>query len=147
MQCDICGKEKPLFRVKIERTIMSVCTECKRFGTEITIPVLRKKFSDDNKGFLDNQETETIIHDYAKRIKDAREAMKLKQEDFAKKINEKESLIHQVETGHFEPSIGLARKMEKFLGIRLIESVKPEDISKKGKKEDDVMTLGHLLKK
>ena len=147
MQCDICGKEKMLYRVKVERTVMNVCGECKKFGAEITIPVHSKKFSEENKSFLDTGELETIMHDYAKRIKDARESMKLKQEDFAKKINEKESLIHQIETGHFEPSIGLARKLEKFLGIKLIEAVKADNIDKKVKNEDDILTLGHLLKK
>ena len=47
--------------------------------------------------------------------------MGLKQEDLAKEIAEKESVIHWLETGRHEPSLELARKLEKFLGIRLID--------------------------
>ncbi len=61
------------------------------------------------------------------------------------KINEKESLIHQIETGRFEPNIALTRKLEKFLKIKLIEE--HEEIHKgKTKIKTDKFTIGDFIK-
>ena len=47
-------------------------------------------------------------------------------EDFAKKINEHKSLVHQVESEHIKPNILLARKLEHALHIKIVEEVKSE---------------------
>ncbi|MCP3931924.1 MAG: helix-turn-helix domain-containing protein, partial [Bacteroidetes bacterium] len=41
--------------------------------------------------------------------------MGLKQEQLAKMLSEKESLIQKMETGNFSPPIGMARKIGKIL--------------------------------
>ena len=146
MQCEICGIKESVCRARIEGSIMNVCEACKEYGEEIKSPVEKARKVADEKTFF-AEETQAVIRDYARVIKDARESRKLKQEDFAKKINEKESLVHQIETGHFKPSVELARKIERYLGVRLVETAKMEAFEQKGKKEDDVLTLGHLFKK
>jgi uncharacterized protein (TIGR00270 family) len=60
-------------------------------------------------------------------VKNARERLGLKQEDFAKNINEHKSLIHQVESEHIKPSIVFARKLERALHIKIVEEMKSED--------------------
>ena len=64
---------------------------------------------------------ELLAENYPELIKKKRESLNLSQKDFAIKINEKESIIHKIETGAFEPSLALAKKLEKMLNIKLIE--------------------------
>ena len=69
----------------------------------------------------------------------------MKQEELAKKINEKESRLHKIESGHFTPSLRLARKLEKFLKITLVEQV-AEDTSPLEKSKSESLTLGDFIK-
>ena len=71
--------------------------------------------------------------------------MGLKQEELARKINEKESLIHKLENELVEPSLKLAEKLEKFLKIKLIEIYSDEN--KYVKNNDDKLTIGDLFLK
>ena len=96
---------------------------------------------------MERQIIETIVPGYGRIIKKKREELGLKQEDFARKINEKVSLIHNIESEHFEPSINLARKIERFLKIKLVEQFE-EQLSGKSKKltSTDEMTIGDIIK-
>jgi len=46
--------------------------------------------------------------------------MNLKIKDLAKEIKEKESIMARVESGKLKPTIDLARKLERFFGIKLV---------------------------
>ena len=62
-----------------------------------------------------------VVSDYAQKIRKAREKMGLTQEEFAKKLAEKWSIMQKIESGQFKPSIEMARKLERILNIELIE--------------------------
>ena len=62
----------------------------------------------------------------------------------AKKIAEKESTLHKIEVGTITPTLERARKLEKMLGLKLVEELKEEPIEKQ--KDSSVMTLGDLIK-
>lgn len=68
--------------------------------------------------------------------------MKLKQEDLAKKINEKVSTIKRVEES-WEPSPNLIKKLEKFFNIKLIEKSEEKTLEKKTSKEK--LTIGDVV--
>ena len=70
--------------------------------------------------------------------------MGLKQKEFAKFLAERESLIHKMESGTYTPSIELARKLERQLGISLVEQkeVKTQKLEKKASK----FTIGDIIK-
>jgi len=68
------------------------------------------------------------------------------QKEFAKKISEKESTVHQIESGNSEPTIALAKKLQKFLKIRLIESYEESNQSVK-QENTEGFTLGDFIKK
>lgn len=127
VDCDMCGKKdiSPI-KVKIEGTIMTVCSNCVRYGEKLEDPTKRVNnftTSRHKRVRVDPDENKFIVKDYGARIKQARESRGLKQEQVAKSLNEKESIFHKVESGNFKPSFKLARKIERFFSIRLIEEV------------------------
>lgn len=64
-----------------------------------------------------------LIENYGEIIRNARIKMGISQEELAKQISEKLTIIKKIEQGSFKPPIELARKLEKFLKIKIIEKV------------------------
>lgn len=64
-----------------------------------------------------------VVEDYHQRIKQARERRGFKQKELAKALALKESMLHKVESGHFRPSIEMARRIERHLGISLVTTM------------------------
>jgi putative transcription factor len=121
--CDMCGKKDIVAKqVKVEGTTMTVCATCAQFGTELTTPK-QNNFSRPTYTRSNPDENLAVVDDYSKRIKHARESKKMTQAELAKKISEKESLLHNVESGHTKPNFKLARKLQKFFHIRLLEDM------------------------
>ncbi len=147
--CDMCGKETDLVVAIIEGSEMNVCSQCARFGKiirKIKPPEpIKKEIEKVGKEEPEKEIIENIVESYGKIIKEAREKLGLKQEDFAKKINEKASLIHKIESEHQKPSIDFAKKIEKFLKIKLIEEEKLEKI-KLDKSDSESFTIGDIIK-
>ena len=146
MNCDLCGKvEERLNRALIEGVELNVCAGCSKFG-KILAPVKRPGPREQHKQFEKKEEKiELLVEDYAEIVKKKRESMGLSQKDFANRIDEKESIIHKIETGNYEPQLTLARKLEKFLGVKLIEEHEERHEAFKKKKEDG-FTLGDFIK-
>ena len=84
--------------------------------------------------------------DFAKKIRKKREQLGMKQEEFAKKIAERESVVHKLETGEFTPSLKLAIKLEKRLNLKLIEELEEEKQKIKLGTESAELTIGDMLK-
>lgn len=143
MNCDMCGSEAELFKASIEGTLLNVCPKCAKYGKvhgkiEQIKPVLLKQ--------QPPKETLQVINpQFAKVIKQKRESLDLKQEDMAKAISEKVSLIHKIETGIVAPNLVLAKKLESFLRIKLIEDFREDTEKIKGKKSAE-LTLGDFVK-
>lgn len=146
MQCDLCGSEETLYKTDIEGTLLNVCKKCSKFGKVISaIKIEIKKPKKNKKIEVEPEEkVELVLPDFAGRIRKAREKLGLKQEDFAKIIKEKESVVHKMETGEFRPGLETARKLEKILRIKLVEEYKEE--GKAIKSETGALTIGDLIK-
>lgn len=145
--CELCGAEGELFRAKVEGTELTVCRNCGKFG-KIFEPVRERKDIPEKKA--DKKEAaeeplEMVVGDFSKIIREKREGLGLSQKDFAKKINEKESFLHKMETGELKPSIDTSRKLEKILGIKLVEEYK-EEHDKRTNLKSDVFTIGDFVK-
>ena len=144
-ECEICGEEATK-RAEIDGALVNVCSECSKYGKIITkepLKVIREKPKQEI------PEVEKYIDpQYPQLIKSAREKRNMKIEEMAKKINEKESVISRLETGHLSPTFDLARKLEEFLEIKLILEYEKKPISGGNKQEDltigDVIDLGEL---
>ena len=67
------------------------------------------------------------------------------QKDFAKALNERESIIKKLEGGMYCPPLSLAHKLEKLLKINLVKQ-EEEDINEPRKgKRDGPLTIGDIL--
>lgn len=125
-----------------------MCEDCSKFGRIISaVKEEKKEIKKETRAEPKKEEevTLTIIPDYGGIIKNKREQVGIKQEDFAKQINEKVSLIHKIETNQFEPSIELARKIERFLHVKLIE-MEEVKIDKVGEAKREHFTIGDFIK-
>lgn len=142
----MCGKVGDrLSKALIEEVELHVCLECSKFG-KVICPVkteIPKAKARQVENKVEN--FELVIENFADVIKRKREAMGLTQKDFAAAIREKESTIHKLEIGTLEPSLSLAKKLEKALGVKLIEEHQEKrDIFKDKRLEG--FTLGDFIK-
>jgi len=148
MNCHICGKNAPLVLAIVEAVELEVCSECSKFGKVIhrPAPAQLQKLKPVPRPKQDLPE-EVIVADYAERIRKRREQLGLTQEQFARKLAERESAIQKIEAGTIEPSIPTARKIEQHLHIVLVEEPEPAMFIPAKKDTSSAMTLGDLIKK
>ncbi len=148
MQCEMCGKEARLFKTRIEGTVLNVCRSCSAYGeviSEVKREVLPKRKIKPKK-----PEPEVIFivdENYPQIIKERREKLGLKQEELARKISEKESVINKLESGSMIPNLKLAKKLERFLKVKLISEelaeVKPSP--QQSPKLKETYTMGDFI--
>ncbi|MBN2251946.1 MAG: TIGR00270 family protein [Candidatus Altiarchaeota archaeon] len=153
MQCETCGKHiAEGKKVKLEGSVVVTCNECAACGEVVGEAVKReapkplKKSPEPQKPVVEVVvESEVLAEDYGERIRRGREKRGMKQEDLAKSLNEPASLIHRLESGRFEPGDGLVRKLEKMLGIRLLEKTNGLNVSSGGRGASKELTLGDVV--
>ena len=139
--CELCGSSGNLIKAIVEGSLLNVCEKCSRFGRAIVVKQ-EQKIRPIKQNTIDI--VNVINPEYPKLIKEAREKFGLKQEDLAKKLDEKLSIIHKLETGHLQPTILLAKKLEKLLNISLIEVY--QETHEKLNFKDRGLTIGDLVK-
>ena len=149
--CEVCGKEtEEVYCTEIEGTKMDACAKCSKFGKVLYVPKPKTELSLSSKESLKGKKVEKeapeqkIVNNYAKIVRQIREKLSLTQEDFAKKINEKESLMKGIESGKVIPTFDLAGKLEKMFNIVLIETVE-EDKPETGSSGSKDFTLGDMI--
>ena len=125
-ECTLCGKRVPVLnKIELEDAIVETCDDCSKFGkvierTDAGTTYKQKQRPARPTGIINDEDVPFAL-DYGKRVKEAREARDLTRTDFARKINERESMIRRVERQTIEPDDALTRKIERFLSIRLKE--------------------------
>ena len=151
MQCEMCGETirgAPKL-VRVEGAELQVCMKCGKFGTEVqqvrrtdlrmphkstaprpaAVPSAGAVQARHKRDMFDYMEGD-VVDDYAVRIRQAREAKGLSQKDLAMQLKEKEHLIRKIENSELIPEEDVRRKLEKALGIRLIDAVISEEEKK-----------------
>ncbi len=145
MDCEMCGKNVPhLTKVRIDGAILNVCDACAKFGTPAesirtsfskpaaeepiaTIKINQKRIivppakPTSRRRTRDNIDSLTVVQDYGELIKEAREKLNMTQDELAAKILERKNVLSSMERGDLLPEIKVARKLEKVLGITLVE--------------------------
>ncbi|EFW92507.1 hypothetical protein ZOD2009_09368 [Haladaptatus paucihalophilus DX253] len=174
VQCEMCGAETASPKtIKVEGAELDVCDNCADFGTEVKTQQTSStstKYSTSSSSSSGNSSTSTgsagssggsrsrrrdmfddmdeIAPDYDDRIRNARESTGLSQEDLAKELNEKASLISKLEHGDILPSDSVQRKLEKKLDISLtVGSAGADDEEWSGGSSTGSYTLGDVVKR
>jgi putative transcription factor len=119
-ECEVCGKivSNPR-RINLDGVILDVCEECMKLGKEIPREKLRavvKRRAVRREEF--EEEPKELVSDFSKRVREAREERKLKQEEAAQKMGISPSLLKRIEGG-FKPDEKTLSKISRFYGIRL----------------------------
>lgn len=151
MICEICGKrfKGEGIEVYVDGAQLRVCPRCGKFGSRVepqrekrkSGPVTKKRSHPSRK----KRDTFTVVPDYAQIIRKAREERDLSQKELARKINEKESIIHRLETESMTPSHKLTKKLEKSLQITIrdtVSEIKPQKTLTDSKN----LTIGDIIK-
>ena len=149
----MCGKNMNLYRTMIEGAELNGCKDCGGHGKVIGTVKTKDEVKREEqriREFLERKKTpkeietnERIVENFSEIIKRKREKLGLTQEEFAKKLNERESLIHNMEKGTFHPPITLARKLERQLDIKLVEEMNFNIKIDRARGEN--LTIGDLL--
>jgi putative transcription factor len=147
MYCSVCGsKTEELFLVEIEGSILEVCERCSSSGR--VVKKVEKPVQQSISKEPESEIVREIVPNYAEIIRRVHQQTGLKSEDFAKKINERESILKKMESGKMQPSFKVAEKLERMFSIRLIQEVKSQPGDKKysDHKDTGAATLGDIVR-
>ena len=142
--CEMCGAETGLVDAVVEGSLLRVCRRCSTYGSVVT-PQRHVSVEQNQKKVVKEEVLYYIVSDYSARVKEAREKRGWKQEELASFVRERESVIHKIENGHMKPSLTLAAKLEKTLGITLVERYE-EPRERPLNLKDNTLTIGDLVK-
>jgi len=151
MQCEICGSNirGKAHRVILEGTELNVCDACAKYGHEVKqvpkataagtgrvaagkmgkVPAGRVpagitfRTGSRRRPDMFDQMTDELLSDYGFAIRRAREARGMSQEELAREIKEKSSLIKKLEREDLRPEDSVRKKLERVLGISLTETI------------------------
>ena len=130
----------------IEGAVVDACDKCSNFGTKVNTgqesayKAIKKTVKISELASVDLE----LVPEYGRIIATVREDKGLTRYDFAKRINEKESVIKRLEEENFEPDGNLVRKIEDFLDIRLREKYDGVVLHRRERKKVD-LTVGDVV--
>ncbi|WP_082682297.1 multiprotein bridging factor aMBF1 [Haloferax profundi] len=169
-QCEMCGSDQASLKtVKVEGAELQLCDDCAQFGTEVrtesTSSASTKYSTSSSSGKASRSsgssssssskkrrrrdmfdDMDEIATDYDSRIRQARESRGMSQEELAKSLNEKASLIRKLERGDIMPPDSVRKKLERKLDISLVEGASDDDSEWSGGGSTKT-TLGDVVKR
>ena len=160
--CELCGKVVGTRRYMVEGTVMNLGLECAKYGTPLDAPapVGTQAASHQNlekratrmvsRNVFDAQESLVLVPDFGPRIHKAREAKGLSHEQLGNKVSARVPELKHIEAGKLRPGDELIKKLEKELGIGLLEKVEgPAPVVSGANKKpagSAGLTIGDILK-
>ena len=153
MQCELCGRESNGCReAAVDGVNMMLCPDCIKHGEKVVIPsktpanvkrfVTQRARKAAPKDIYKNMEKE-LVSDWSELIKKARKKKGLSREGLGFKIGERTVTISKIENGDLRPPDKMIVKLEKELGISLLEEVKKVSTDRH---IHTSMTLGDFIK-
>jgi len=164
LNCDICGRDigGQAFRIEVEGAKMLVCHQCQKLGKpyeEEHVPPPQLQHQTRSPGVIysptplgkrkielpKEMDQFDLVDDIPRKVRTYRAKLGLSQEDLAKRVKEKLSVIQKIETGKITPDIRLCRELEHELKVKLLlPHTEAEDVPK-GPPPSEV-TLGDIIK-
>ena len=158
MNCEVCGSKiyGPSKRIILEGSKLLVCMKCSSLGEPdihiekypsrerrraLATPV--KKKTGESRLPREIEELE-IAEDYPKMIKEAREKKKMSQQELAKTVKERLSIIQKIELGKMTPDLRTSRALEHTLRIKLLLP-RSETSVETDKPDQNGLTLGDVI--
>ena len=130
--CELCGHqtfEKKM--VIVDGTVFNVCIPCSKRGKPYVpaqIAVKKKKpLAVKPQKKIELADETILTPNFAKLIRDARMKMGLTHEQLGMKMNEKAQLLKKFETGSLKPDEIFAKKLERYLGVKLYVSANSDE--------------------
>lgn len=161
MNCEICGRDSKVLYIAIHLGArVYACQDCvdkqgltviKKLGEHVKESVNSRRRQIQTKRVIPGIKPVPdfeLVEDYGLVVKRRREELGMTQEDLAKRLKVKLSYIKKVEAGKIIPEYSLVIKLEKILGVKLIETADMESERVKYVYEEDVEegpTLGDLM--
>lgn len=154
--CEMCGRELEARDVKkayVEGLLLILCPSCytRLVNQGKAKPYIEKPAQrppppqPQSRPRPPVREEYEVVEDYAKRIREARERLGWSQQVLANKARVGENVIKRIESGKLKPGLDLARRLEKILGIKLLEPLVDEGaVQPSG--GDEGLTLGDLIR-
>ena len=164
--CEVCGREivGPAYLALIEGAELVVCAECTRYakwfkklgrriGPGPARPRPRPSPARQREALaragirIREAEELELVEDFGRKVREAREAKGLTQEELGRMVGEKASVISRIESGRMAPDLVLARKLEHALGIKLLVRAREGATvrARRASRQEVSLTLGDIL--
>ena len=162
MPCELCGREiKGCKLAIVDGAKMRVCPDCIKYAEATPEPptppappvpvqrfiATRTRQSQPKDIYKDMQQE--LVNDWHHKIEDARKRKNLTRQELGFRIGERTVTIQKIENGDLRPSDQTIAKLEKELGIKLLEAI-PEEKTTTPTKPTGTQpgyTLGDFIKK
>lgn len=162
MECEMCGKKVATRRYMVDKTVMNLGIECSKYGQPLDGTAqagsqaaihqnLEKRAGRmTSRNVYDAQTALVLVDGYGPKIHKAREAKGLTHEQLGNKVSARVPELKHIEAGKLRPGDELIKKLEKELGITLMEAVEGPApvVSGTNKKPgpSQGLTIGDLLR-
>jgi putative transcription factor len=156
MQCELCGRGCECRPAIVDGVRMMLCPGCLRDGQEIKAssrapagthkPILERIKRPKVKDVYKDMDKE-LVSGWNDLIKNARKKKRLSREELGFKIGERTVTIQKIENGDLRPSDKVIGKLEKELGITLVEEVSSTPSVSTGSRSGSSLTLGDFIKR
>ena len=135
MYCELCGRpmEKG-YLVRIEGAVLLVCESCAERG-DIIREVREEEQKTVKEGYAD------LVDDFGKRIREARKRLHMDYKTLSRETGIPIKVLREIEAQRIYPTEEQARKLEKVLGIELVEETQAVS-----SRDDFQLTLGDVVR-
>ena len=156
MQCELCGRDCDCRTATVDGVRMMLCPGCMKYGkgvnrseiasSSVKKPILKRIKRPKVKDVYRDMEKE-LVSDWNELVKNSREKKGLSREELGFRIGERTVTISKIENGDLRPSDKMIEKLEKELGIKLVEEVTSVSTVTSGSNTRKGYTFGDFIKK
>jgi putative transcription factor len=156
MQCELCGRDCDCRIAVVDGVRMMLCPTCMKHGqvvdnfeaasSVVKKPILKRIKRPKVKDVYRDMEKE-LVSGWNELVKNSREKKGLSREELGFRIGERTVTISKIENGDLRPSDKMIDKLEKELGITLVEEVASVSTTTTGSHSRKGYTFGDFIKK